>query len=134
MADHQLDLLKLFCVLYAKDSDFVPFSIGIEPSKTIANLKGAVEPKVYSTLKRMGVDATQLKLYRVKIRNEEFEGVNIKPLLSGRMSPDTELEASKELSHYFNSQTPPEGGCIHIIAEAPEGREFAPFCHTTLSM
>ncbi|KAI7826478.1 hypothetical protein BC939DRAFT_111021 [Gamsiella multidivaricata] len=118
MADNHL---SLFCLV---DGDSTPFSVDIDPSKTVDHLKDAI--KIKKTPRFDDVAADELTLWRVSI--PVVPPKERKPVVLTEIPSSTELDPTDDLSDVFK-ETPPKK-TIHIIVQRlPQGNAAAKWLH-----
>lgn len=93
--------------------DSTPFSVDIDPSKTVDQLKKAIETEKTKVLG--DVDADELTLWRVFIPLVPLN--KRKPIILHEIDSATELDPTDDLSDVFEGKPPKK--IIHIIVQRP---------------
>lgn len=109
MAESQARIYTIFCIVAGDDT---PFPIDIESNKTVGHLKKAIKKEKENKL--TGIDADELKLYRVDILREELNTLNMK---MQSQTDDDVLDPLDLLSEIYPSDPPTK--TIHIVVKPP---------------
>jgi hypothetical protein len=105
MADN---LLTLFCLVDGEDT---PFSLDIDPSKTVDHLKDIIKAKIPGTFS--DIDAKDLTLWRVSIPavpKKERKRISL-----ANVPSKEELDETDDISDVFKE--PPPKKTIHLIVQ-----------------
>ncbi|GJJ77568.1 hypothetical protein EMPS_09927 [Entomortierella parvispora] len=101
--------LTLLCVV---ETESTPFPVEIKSSESIAVLKNKIKTEISKTLE--GVDAKDLTLWRVSIKDYRDDGV---PILLRLQPEKTKLTATDDVSDVFEAQ--PSKKTISIVVQRP---------------
>ncbi|KAG0313251.1 hypothetical protein BGZ99_009011, partial [Dissophora globulifera] len=107
MTDNHITLL---CI---ENGETTPFSIDIDPTKTVDHLKDAI--KIKKTPRFDDVAAYELTLWRVSIPLLPLK--ERKPIILTEVKSTTELDPTDDVSDEFK-ETPPKK-TVHIIVQRP---------------
>ena len=99
---------KLFCEI---ENVSGPFSVDVTADETIDDLKGRIKDKNANILQ--DVDATQLKLWRVEIPDDQ-------DIDFSSLAPEDELKPTRRINRYWEA-TPPEEH-VHVLVKPPAGK------------
>ena len=105
------NLLTLFCLV---DGESTSFSVHVDPSETVDDLKVAIKDKNPETFN--GVDAKDLTLWRVSIPVDDDDNDDI-PIPLDSVPEKKRLKATTRLSKVFDTELPED--TIHIIVQRP---------------
>ncbi|KAF9306176.1 hypothetical protein BG003_001088 [Podila horticola] len=103
-------LVTLFCI---EDGDSTPFSVDIDPLKTVDHLKVAIKDK--KTPRFDDIAADELTLWRVSIPLGPLK--DRKQIILGKVESATELDPADDISDFFKET--PAKRMIHIIVQRP---------------
>jgi len=117
--------LRLFCLV---DGESTSFSVHVDPSETVDDLKVAIKDKNPETFN--GVDAKDLTLWRVSIPVDDDDNDDI-PIPLDSVPEKKRLKATTRLSKVFDTELPED--TIHIIVQRPP-RGNASFFHLNYTL
>jgi len=101
------NLLTLFCLV---EGESTPFSVKIESSESVSDLKDAI--KLKKTQRFHDVTADELTLWRVSHPVPPLH--DRKPIVFNEIDSATELDPTDDLADVFEAQPPKKR--IHVIA------------------
>ncbi|PVG04790.1 hypothetical protein CPB86DRAFT_665200, partial [Serendipita vermifera] len=108
---------SLFCVL--NDAERTSFSVNVEPSATVDELKRAVVEKGLNALTGIGA-YNLLTLYRVDIQGPLQTRKSVVEKRIPGLNKDKALDPLKKLSSIYSSV--PSEDTVHIIVQIPSSK------------
>lgn len=104
--------LSLFCLV---DGQATPFSVDIDPAKTVDHLKVAIKDKKANDFS--DVDADKLTLWHVSITVSDDDDDDDVPIVKCMPKDKKKLKPTRELSDVFGDKA--AKNMIHIIVQRP---------------
>ncbi|GJJ71714.1 hypothetical protein EMPS_04071 [Entomortierella parvispora] len=105
------NILSLFCLV---DTEATPFSVDIDPSKTVHHLKKAIKDEIPKTFD--GIEAKDLTLWLVSIPVPNDDNNEVPIYINNLLETDKKkLKATTKLSKVFDAELPED--TIHIIVQ-----------------
>ncbi|PVF91303.1 hypothetical protein CPB86DRAFT_361226 [Serendipita vermifera] len=112
MASSQSNMYTIFCIV---KGDNTPFSVEIEPDKTIDRLKKAIKSEKPHRFD--GFDADELTLYRIDVTERDQEEC-IRKVKNRNLSSLELLDPRSPLAVLYPCSPP--GWTIHVLVQVPE--------------
>ncbi|KAF9419455.1 hypothetical protein BGZ76_004242 [Entomortierella beljakovae] len=116
--------IPLFCVI---EFNSTPFSVYINPSNTIGDLKKAIKKEKANEFAKL--DAYKLTLFQIDAPSTPKRPINLDMLTNERINPKV-LDPTSDISEVY--ETDPSKETIHILVQKPvaaTGKKLAMMCH-----
>jgi Crinkler effector protein N-terminal domain len=112
MTEHQPVSYTIFCLVFGEDT---PFSVTIQPNRTVDALKDAIKSKKQPVLDYLA--ASSFVLYLITIPDDDDLATNVRQQFNSNPAPKP-LKATSRLSTLF-PDTPAEE-TVHIVVQIPK--------------